>query len=39
MNIKDSVQLLGDKRICTAWADDEQEWYLSVVDVISVLTN
>jgi hypothetical protein len=33
-----NIQLFEDKRIRTAWAEDEQEWYFSVVDVISILT-
>jgi hypothetical protein len=32
------IQLFEDKRIRTAWNADEQEWYFSVVDVVSVLT-
>ena len=37
-NIKDSIQLFEHKRIRTAWNEDEQEWYFSIVDVIGVLT-
>jgi hypothetical protein len=33
------VQLFEDKRIRTAWDDREHEWYFSVVDVVSVLTD
>jgi hypothetical protein len=32
------VQLFEDKRIRTAWDEEEQEWYFSIVDVIDVLT-
>lgn len=31
-----SIQLLVDRRIRTAWDEEEQEWYFSVV---AVLTN
>jgi hypothetical protein len=34
-----NIQLFEDKRIRTAWDEDEQEWYFSVVDVISILTD
>ena len=34
----DKVQLFEDKRIRTAWDEGKEEWYFSVVDVISVLT-
>jgi hypothetical protein len=33
------IQLFEDKRIRTAWNEDEQEWYFSIVDVVGVLTN
>ncbi len=32
------VQLFEDKRIRTAWDEETEEWYFSVVDVVSVLT-
>jgi hypothetical protein len=32
------IQLFEDKRIRTAWNEEEQEWYFSVVDAISILT-
>jgi hypothetical protein len=33
------MQLFEDKRIRTAWDEEGQEWYFSVVDVVSVLTD
>ncbi|KTE92639.1 antirepressor [Desulfitobacterium hafniense] len=33
------IQLFEDKRIRTAWDEEEQEWYFSVVDVVSILTD
>ena len=33
------IQLFEDKRIRTAWDEEEQEWYFSVVDVVAVLTD
>ncbi len=32
---KDQIQLFEDKRIRTAWDEEKEEWYFSVVDVIS----
>ena len=29
----DKVQLFEDQPIRTAWVEDEEEWYFSVVDV------
>ena len=33
-----NIKLFENKRIRTAWDEEEQEWYLSVVDVVSILT-
>ncbi|MFA7620258.1 MAG: BRO family protein [Aminobacteriaceae bacterium] len=33
-----SIQLFEDKRIRTAWDEEKQEWFFSIVDVIAVLT-
>jgi hypothetical protein len=32
------IQLFEDKRIRTAWDEENEEWYFSVVDVVGVLT-
>ncbi|HZJ84877.1 MAG TPA: hypothetical protein VFD02_04910 [Syntrophomonadaceae bacterium] len=32
-------ELTGDKRIRTAWDEEGEEWYFSVVDVVGVLTD
>lgn len=32
------IQLFEDKRIRTAWDEEKQEWYFSVVDVVETLT-
>lgn len=36
--MNDNIQLFEDKKIRTAWDEDAQEWYFSVVDVVAVLT-
>ncbi len=34
-----NIQLFENKRIHTAWDEEEQEWYLSVVDVVAILSD
>lgn len=34
----DKIQLFEDQPIRTAWVEDEEEWYFSIVDVVQVLT-
>lgn len=35
---KDNIQLFEDQKIRTAWDEEIEEWYFSVVDVVAVLT-
>ena len=39
MSEKDKIQLFENKRIRTAWDEEREEWYFSVVDVVAVLTD
>ena len=34
----DKIQLFEDQPIRTAWVEDEEEWYFSIVDVVQALT-
>lgn len=38
MGQNDKIQLFEDKRIRTAWDEEREEWYFSIVDVVDVLT-
>lgn len=38
MNEDNKIQLFEDKTIRTAWDDETQQWYFSIVDVVAVLT-
>ena len=38
MDENNSIQLFEDKKIRTAWDEEKEEWYFSIVDVIAVLT-
>ena len=35
----DKLQLFEDKAIRTAWDEEAEEWYFSIVDVVAVLTD
>ena len=35
----DAVQLFEDKKVRTAWDEEQEEWYFSIVDVTAVLTD
>ena len=39
MDENNSIQLFEDRKIRTAWDEEREEWYFSVVDVIAVLTD
>lgn len=38
MSEQEKIHLFEDQKIRTAWDEDKEEWYFSVVDVIRVLT-
>ena len=38
MSDTENLQLFEDQPIRTAWSDNDEEWYFSIVDVVSVLT-
>ncbi len=39
MTRRQKVQLFEDKKVRTAWDDQKEEWYFSIVDVCAVLTD
>ena len=39
MNENEQLQLFEDQAIRTAWDEENEEWYFSVVDVVSALTD
>ena len=39
MRNKEALQLFGEKKIRTAWNQEEEKWYFSIVDVCEVLTD
>ena len=39
MSSNDKIRLFKEKRIRTAWDEEKEEWYFSIVDVVGVLTD
>ena len=39
VNDNSAIQLFEDQKIRTAWDAEKEEWYFSIIDVISVLTD
>ena len=39
MTQKTAIQLFESRQVRTAWNEDTEEWYFSIVDVIEVLTD
>ena len=39
MNDQEQLQIFGDKRIRTAWNEEEEKWYFSIIDIIAALTD
>ena len=39
MKKQNEIKLFEDKKVRTLWDDDQEKWYFSIIDVISVLTS
>lgn len=39
MTKKEAIKIFEEKKVRTVWDDETEEWYFSIVDVISVLTD
>ena len=39
MTKKEAIKIFEEKKVRTLWDDETEEWYFSVVDVVSVLTD
>ena len=37
--MKNTIQLFEEKKVRTAWDEETEEWYFSIVDVVEVLTD
>ena len=39
MTKETAIKLFEQKEVRSTWSDDEEKWYFSIVDIISILTN
>lgn len=39
MTKQQTIQPFEQKQICSIWDDEQEKWYFSIVDVVSVLTD
>jgi hypothetical protein len=39
MKQQNAIQLFEDKKVRTIWVADQEKWFISIIDVIEVLTN
>jgi prophage antirepressor-like protein len=38
MTKQDAIQIFEDRKVRTVWDDEQEKWFISVIDVIEVLT-
>ena len=39
MTQRNAIQVFEEKKVRTLWDSDQEKWYLSIIDVIAVLTD
>ncbi|HEX7584280.1 MAG TPA: hypothetical protein VF373_06290, partial [Prolixibacteraceae bacterium] len=39
MATKNALKLFEDKKVRTIWNNDQEKWYLSIIDVVEILTD
>ena len=39
MGTKETIKLFEERKVRTAWDDEQEKWYFSIVDVVDVLTD
>ena len=39
MGTKETIKLFEERKVRTAWDDEQEKWYFSIVDVVQVLTD
>ena len=36
MTKKQAIQSFEERKVCTIWNDEQEKWYFSIVDVVTV---
>lgn len=39
MTRKDALKLFEDKKVRTVWDGEQEKWFLSIVDIVGILTD
>ncbi len=39
MKLENTIKLFEDKKVRTHWNEEQQKWYMSIVDIIAILTD
>lgn len=39
MKKQNAIQLFENKKVRTLWDEEQEKWYLSIVDVVAILTD
>lgn len=39
MEQKNSIKIFEDKKVRTVWDSENEKWFISIIDVVEVLTN
>jgi len=39
MTMDKSIKLFEEKHVCTVWGAEQEKWYISIVDVVAILTD
>ena len=39
MTTKEAIKLFEEKKVRTVWDDEQEKWYFSIVDAVSILTD
>ena len=38
MDKKNEIKLFGEKQVRSVWDEEQEKWYISIVDVVAILS-